>query len=75
MTLRTYYITFSGGAVPAIRAAFEDFEITEGRGSTTLRGQGMDQSALYGLFVRLQDLGLELLQVTNCEPACSDGDL
>ena len=67
MTLRTYNITFSGKAVPAIRTAFEDFEVTDGQGSTTLRGKGMDQSALYGALDRLQNLGLELLQVTNCE--------
>ena len=74
MTLRTYCITFSGEAVPAIRTAFEDFEVTEGRGSTTLRGRSMDQSALYGAFDRLQDMGLELLQVTNSDPACPDSD-
>ena len=37
MTLRTYEITFGGEAVPAIVAAFEDFQVIEGRETTTLR--------------------------------------
>jgi hypothetical protein len=67
MTLRIYEITFRGEAVPAIVAAFDDFEVTVTRGTTTLRGEGMDQSALYGALDRLQELRLELLQVTSAE--------
>jgi hypothetical protein len=64
MTLRTYEITFDGEAVPAIVAAFEDFLVIEGRGTTTLRRELMDQPALHGAIARLQSLGLELLRVT-----------
>jgi hypothetical protein len=67
--VRTYEITFAGEAVPAIMTAFEDFEVIVGGGTTTLRGQGMDQPALHGALDRLQDLGLELLRVTPCEGA------
>lgn len=73
MALRTYEITFVGEAVPAIVAAFEDFEVIRGRGTTTLRGSGMDQAALHGAIDRLQDLGLELVQVTTHESASSGG--
>jgi hypothetical protein len=67
MALRTYEITFSGQALPAIRAVFEDFEVQPGQGTTTLRGTGMDQAALHGAIDRLQDLGLELLCITSRE--------
>jgi hypothetical protein len=67
MALRTYEITFVGEAVPAIEAAFEDFDIMVSSGTTTLRRVDMDQPALHGAIDRLQDLGLELLRVTTCE--------
>jgi hypothetical protein len=74
MTLRTYEITFNGEAGPAIAAAFEEFEVVVGQGTTTLRGGGMDQAALHGAIDRLQDLGLELLTVNTGEPPVSDHD-
>jgi hypothetical protein len=75
MALRTYEITFVGEALPAIRAVFEEFEVEPGPGTTTLRGAGMDQAALHGAIDRLQDLGLELLRITSCEPATTRRDL
>ena len=63
MASRTYEITFVGEAVPAIVDAFEDFDVVVGAGSTTLRADQLDQPALYGAIVRLQNLGLELLEV------------
>ncbi|HXW81072.1 MAG TPA: hypothetical protein VEJ84_16335 [Acidimicrobiales bacterium] len=63
MTARTYEITFAGEPVPAILDAFEDFDVSVGPGSTTLRANLPDQAALHGALYRLQDLGLELLQV------------
>jgi hypothetical protein len=63
MTSRSYEITFLGEAVPAIADAFEDFEVTIGTGSTTLRGDRLDQAALHGAIARLQNLGLDLLEV------------
>jgi hypothetical protein len=73
MTLRTYEITFTGDAVPAIRTAFQRFAVIVGEGTTTLRSEGMDQDALHRAIDRLQDLGLELLQVKSFEPADLDG--
>ncbi len=65
MTPRTYEITFMGEAVPAIIDAFEDFDVTVGTGCTTLRGDLLDQAALYGAIDRLQSLGLVLLEVRS----------
>jgi hypothetical protein len=60
---RTYEITFAGEAVAAIAAAFEDFEVIVRAGNTTLRAELPDQAALHGSIDRLQDFGLELLEV------------
>lgn len=68
MTPRTYEITFAGPAVPAIIGAFEDFEVTVDRDTTTLRAELPDQPALHGALNRLQNLGLELLHVDIIEP-------
>ena len=48
MTPRNYEITFAGEAVPAVMEAFEDFDVSVGAGSTTLRAQLPDQAALHG---------------------------
>lgn len=63
MASRTYEITFLGEAVPTIVDAFEDFEVNIGTGTTTLRGEKLDQAALHGAIDRLQNLGLDLLEV------------
>ncbi len=63
MTPRTYEITFAGEAVPTVVAAFEDFDVSVGAGTTTLRAQLPDQAALHGTLKRLMALGLELVQV------------
>ena len=35
---------------------------------TTLRGPVVDQAALYGLLVKIQDLGLPLLSINQIKP-------
>jgi hypothetical protein len=60
---KTYEITFAGEAIPAIVAAFEEFEVVVQAGNTTLRAELPDQAALHGTMNRLQDFGLELLEV------------
>ena len=42
MSLRTYEITFAGEAVPAIVAAFEDFDVIVKAGHTTPRAEQID---------------------------------
>ncbi len=67
MGLRTYEITFDGEAIPAIAAAFEEFDIIVEAGHTTLRAEQIDQAALHGAIDRLWALGLELLEVRTVE--------
>jgi len=63
----TYVITVRGVAGPWVRAAFDDVAMSSAGDTTVLRRAGADQAALYGLLRRIQDLGLELLDV-HLEP-------
>jgi hypothetical protein len=48
--------------------------VLEADGTTTLSGPVVDQAALHGLLVRVRDLGLELISVsqTGSEQECPD---
>jgi hypothetical protein len=63
-----FVIIIRGEAGPTVRAAFEDFDITVADGTTVLRGQLIDRAALYGLLQRLQDFGIEILEVRTDGP-------
>jgi hypothetical protein len=65
---RTYEITFAGQAGTALRAEFDDCDISVGPGTTTLRAEIPDQGALQGLLQRITSLGLELLDVSLTAP-------
>jgi hypothetical protein len=58
-----YVITVSGVAGPWVRGVFDDTEVSVVGDTTVLRRVGADQAALHGLLRRIQDLGLELLDV------------
>ena len=60
---RTYEITFLSQAGPAIRAEFDECQVTVGSGTTTLRAELPDQCALSGLIQRIIGLHLEITQV------------
>ena len=64
----TYVITVRGGAGPAVRAFFEDVQLSMAGDTTVLRRAGTDQAALHGLLHRIEDLGLEVIDVHR-EPA------
>ena len=64
MRSQTYEITFLGQAGSTLSAAFDDCEVTVGRGITTLRADLPDQGALHGLMERISDLGLEVIDVS-----------
>ena len=68
MTDGTYVITVRGVAGPWVRAFFDDTEVSVMGDTTVLRRAGTDQAALHGLLRRIQDLGLELLDIRR-EPA------
>jgi len=61
-------ITVRGIAGPGVRAFFDDTEVSVAGDTTVLRRPEADQAALYGLLRRIQDLGLELIDVHR-EPA------
>jgi hypothetical protein len=58
-----YVIVLKGVAGPAVHAAFPEYTLTETNDATVLQGRVEDQAALYGLFQRIQDLGMEILEV------------
>jgi hypothetical protein len=58
-----YVITVRGVAGPWVRGFFDDTELSVAGDTTVLRCAGADQAALYGLLRRIEDLGLELLDV------------
>jgi hypothetical protein len=59
----TYVITVRGVAGPWVRGVFDDTEVSVAGDTTVLRRAGTDQAALHGLLHRIQNLGLELLDV------------
>jgi hypothetical protein len=61
---RTYEITFAGQAGTALRAEFDDCDVSVGQRTTTLRAELPDQGALQGLLQRITSLGLELVDVS-----------
>jgi hypothetical protein len=65
---QAYEITFTGEAGSALRAEFDDCEVTVGPGTTTLRAELPDQAALSGLVLRITGLGLELLHLQRVTP-------
>jgi len=67
-----YEITFTGQAGSALRAEFDDCEVTLGPGTTTLRAEVPDQGALSGLMDRITGLGLEVIDMHLVAPFPGD---
>jgi hypothetical protein len=63
MTDGTYTITVRGVTGPSVRAALGDVQVSVVGDTTVLRRAGTDQAALHGLLNRIQDLGLEVIDV------------
>ena len=68
MRPQIYEITFTGQAGTALRAEFEDCEVSVGPGTTTLRTELPDQGALSGLVQRITGLGLEVIHMHLVAP-------
>ena len=62
---RHYRIVIDGEMSERFASEFEGMSLESGRGETTLRGEVVDQSHLHGILARIQDLGLELVSVTE----------
>jgi hypothetical protein len=70
-----YEIIFAGPAGSALRAEFDDCEVSIGRETTTLRVELRDQAALWGLLERIMGFGLELLELRLVAvPSATSGD-
>jgi hypothetical protein len=64
-----YEIRLKGHLHTRWSAWFDGMTVTtESDGTTVLRGDVIDQSALHGLLRKLQDLGLPLLSITSLPP-------
>jgi len=65
---KLYEIKVRGHLGPNRFRAFEELAVTlEANGKTTIAARIVDQAALYGLLVRIRDLGLPLLSVCCLE--------
>ena len=63
---RHYRITIQGHLHPRWSEWFENLTITpQPDGTTTLSGLVVDQAALYGLIIKLRDMGLTLLALQS----------
>ena len=58
-----YVIRLRGVAGPAVRTVFADLEVTATSDTTVLAGVRPDQAALHGVLQRIQDLGLEVVDL------------
>jgi hypothetical protein len=73
---QVYEITFAGQAGSALRAEFDDCEISIGEDATTLRVELPDQAALWGVLQRIMEFGLKLIElrlVAVTSPTSGDG--
>ena len=65
---KLYEIKVRGHLGPHRLRAFEELTVTlEASGKTTIAARIADQAALYGLLVRIRDLGVPLLSVRCLE--------
>ena len=72
MRSQTYEITFTGEAGSALRAEFEDCDVTVGPGTTTIRADLPDQAALAGLVLRITSLRLKVTHLRLVAPPGGD---
>jgi hypothetical protein len=63
VTVRDYEILVRGEFGRRHSIAFEDLDVAVSAGHTRLSGRLPDQAALYGVLRRLEDLGLEIIDI------------
>jgi hypothetical protein len=75
MRRATYYrIQIAGELQPHWSDWFDDLTISHADGNTILAGFVADQAALYGLVIKIRDLGLTLLSLEAVEEKGGDDD-
>ena len=65
----TYEVSFKGVASPTLRAAFVDYEVTTGVGTTSVR---CTHDALREVIARIEDFRLQLIGVRLIAGAAAD---
>jgi hypothetical protein len=63
----TYQLVVAGELDDRYGHLFEGMEMNRTTGTTVLVGRVRDQAHLYGLIERIEELGLELVSVTQAE--------
>jgi hypothetical protein len=72
--MTTYQIRLDGRLDDRWAAWFDGLTLAhDSDGTTTLRGEVVDQAALHGLLQRIRDLGMPLVSVTHLDPHASEG--
>jgi hypothetical protein len=69
MAARMYWLTVDGELGDPLASAFPGMTLTHGDGTTTLAGEMRDQAELQGVFQRISDLGLTLLETESVKTA------
>ncbi len=59
----SYEITVRGRLTDTMLTAFDGLDASPAAADTVLRGEIVDQAALFGVLERIESLGLELLDV------------
>ena len=71
-----YRIKVRGHLSGRLARAFEELELTlSPDGCTFISGPDVDQSALFGLLIRIRDLGLTLVEVVDLGPKAANSSL
>jgi hypothetical protein len=73
MAARTYWLTVDGELGDHMASAFPGMTLTHRDGMTTLSGEMRDQAELRGVFQRVSDLGLTLLETKSTRSANRSG--
>jgi hypothetical protein len=71
--VRDYEILIRGEFGRRHCVAFEDLNVSVSGGHTRLSGRLPDQAALYGVLRRLEDLGLEIIDIHSAVPSSEPG--
>lgn len=72
--MSSYEIRLEGRLDDRWTTWFDGLALThDSDGTTTLRGDVVDQAALHGLLQRIRDLGVPLVSVTHLDPQQSEG--
>jgi len=66
-TPHDYKIRIAGHLGSSLSHTFEGLEADYANGDTILSGTLVDQAALYGILMKLRDLGLELISINRIE--------